>query len=39
MMRCALKKIINDGQNVVEEMLTGYLAAYSRYDEQVGDRN
>ena len=38
-MRCALKKIINDGKNVVEEMLTGYLAAYSRYYERVGELN
>ena len=34
-----MKKIINDGKNVVEEMLTGYLAAYSRYYERVGELN
>ena len=34
-----MKKIINDGQNVVAEMLSGYLSAYSRYYERVGDSN
>lgn len=30
-----MKKIFNKGSDVVEEMLSGYLAAYSRYYEQI----
>lgn len=30
-----MKKIINKGSNVVEEMLSGYLAAYGRYYEAI----
>lgn len=30
-----MKKIINSGANIVEEMLSGYLLAYKRYFEQV----
>ena len=33
------KKIINNGSNVVSEMMEGYLAAYSRYYERIGDYN
>lgn len=32
-----MKKIINQNSDVVEEMLQGYLAAYSRYFERIGD--
>ena len=34
-----MKKIINKDSNVVEEMLSGYLKAYSRYYERIGDNN
>lgn len=34
-----MKKIINKDSNIVEEMLSGYLAAYSRYFEQIPDNN
>ncbi len=34
-----MKKIINKDSNVVEEMLSGYLKAYSRYYERIGDLN
>lgn len=34
-----MKKIINKESNVVEEMLSGYLKAYSRYYEQISDIN
>ncbi|MGE5614998.1 MAG: dihydroxyacetone kinase subunit DhaK [Bacillota bacterium] len=34
-----MKKIINKSSNVVEEMLSGYLAAYSRYYERVPGQN
>jgi len=34
-----MKKIINESSNVVEEMLSGYLAAYSRYYERVPGQN
>lgn len=34
-----MKKIINKDSNIVEEMLSGYLSAYSRYYEQVPDSN
>lgn len=36
----ALKKILNaDVSNVVEEMLSGYLAAYKKYYKKVGEYN
>lgn len=34
-----MKKIMNNPSNVVEEMLSGYLAAYSRYYERVPGQN
>ena len=34
-----MKKIINSSENVVEEMLSGYLSAYSRYYERVPGAN
>lgn len=34
-----MKKIINASENIVEEMLTGYLSAYKRYFNRVGDLN
>jgi dihydroxyacetone kinase len=34
-----LKKIINDGSHVVEEMMEGYLGAYSRYYTKLPDIN
>lgn len=35
-----MKKVLNaDVSNVVEEMLSGYLAAYKRYYKRVGDYN
>lgn len=34
-----MKKIINSGENIVEEMLLGYLAAYGRYFSRVPDSN
>lgn len=35
-----MKKILNaDVSNVVEEMLSGYLAAYKRYYKKIGDYN
>ena len=33
------KKIINKGSDVVDEMMEGYLAAYSCYYERIGDNN
>lgn len=35
----AMKKIYNKDQDVVQEMLSGYLTAYSRYYEQIEDIN
>ena len=32
-----MKKIINASENIVEEMLTGYLSAYKRYFNRIGD--
>ena len=34
-----MKKIINKDSNVVEEMLSGYLSAYSRYYERIPESN
>ena len=34
-----MKKIINDADNVVEEMMEGYLGAYSRYYSKLPDMN
>lgn len=34
-----MKKIINKDSNIVEEMLSGYLSAYSRYYESVNGLN
>ena len=33
------KKIINNGADVVSEMMEGYLGAYSRYYERIGENN
>ena len=34
-----MKKIINNGADVVNEMISGYVSAYSRYYERIGDIN
>lgn len=34
-----MKKIINSNGNIIEEMLSGYLAAYGRYYTRVSGRN
>ncbi|MDD4076256.1 MAG: dihydroxyacetone kinase subunit DhaK [Eubacteriales bacterium] len=34
-----MKKIINQGTDVVEEMLGGFLSAYSRHFEKIGEYN
>lgn len=34
-----MKKIMNDSSNVVEEMLSGMIDAYSRYYQRIGDLN
>jgi dihydroxyacetone kinase len=34
-----MKKIINKDSDLVDEMLSGYLAAYSRYFERISDSN
>lgn len=34
-----MKKIMNESSNIVQEMLSGYLSAYSRYYEQVPGQN
>ena len=33
------KKIINQADDVVSEMMEGFVAAYDRYYEKVGDVN
>ena len=33
-----MKKIINKDSNIVEEMFSGFLSAYSRYYDQIGDK-
>jgi dihydroxyacetone kinase len=32
-----MKKIINQSEDIISEMMSGYLAAYSRYYEQISD--
>lgn len=34
-----MKKIINASENILEEMLTGYLSAYKRYFTRIGNLN
>lgn len=34
-----MKKIINEGSHVVEEMVSGFVSAYSRLYERIGDTN
>lgn len=35
----SMKKIINSGATVVDELISGYVSAYSRYYERIGDIN
>jgi len=37
--RIAMKKIINNPSDILEEMLSGYISAYSRYYERVPGQN
>ena len=34
-----MKKIINNPSDILEEMLSGYISAYSRYYERVPGQN